>query len=129
MIGDPDCYADFFIEGGDPQNAPFHEAFAPPGVFPRRAIAETLVKRMARVDRARFPWRIGPGYKEFFVDSIPDGRWSEGYLDTGPFHENGPWVEGAITDPGARIRMLSQLDVIQAYLRMREQARFKDHKS
>jgi hypothetical protein len=60
-------------------------------------------------------------YHDYFADGPPDGDppFNESWTE---IIDGKPTTQELLRDPAARARALSQLKVIQAYLRMRERA-------
>jgi hypothetical protein len=122
-IAHRDGYADFFVEapGGS-----WQEAFTDvKGVsLVDKVGKEKAARRMAFVERLRRMGRRMDGedgpYHDFFSDGPPgDPDWHETWTEK----EGGELTtRQLLVDPAARVRALSQLKVVQAYLRMRERS-------
>jgi hypothetical protein len=99
-----DDYPDFFVEGSDP---PWHEMW-PEVITPGE-------KRFSD-DRMLFVDRLGQDdYPDFFVEGSDP-----------PWHERWPEVVSGQFDPGNvqhRMRALTRLSVVQAFMRMQERTR------
>jgi hypothetical protein len=106
-----DAYPDFFFESSTNQ---FHEYVGPPD----RNIGELTVRasRMALVDRLRD--LAADKYPDFFVDSPHNGPpFHERFLDKGPPKDE--WFES----PQARLAVLGQSRVLQAFMRLQTSQR------
>jgi hypothetical protein len=106
-------YSDFFVEGSGP---PWHEAFGDAGVA--SLPEEGTAARMAFVDMIRA--ETSDGYSDFFVEGSGP-PWHEAFGDSAV--ASLPAV--AAVSEAARAGALLQLNVFQAYQRLKEQATFR----
>jgi hypothetical protein len=122
-IANRDSYADFFVEAA---SGTWQEAFTDSKdvSLVDKIGKERAAKRMAFVERLR---RMGPRiegedgpYHDFFSDGPPgEPDWHEAWTEK----EGGEaTTRQLLVNPAARVRALSQLKVVQAYLRMRERS-------
>jgi hypothetical protein len=126
-IGSADGYSDFFIEA---PGKSWQEAFADSDSVSLVAKLgkASAARRMAHVRELRRQNGLNEddSYHDYFSDGPdpnPGPDWNETWTEKS--EAGRPTTEQLLVDPGARLRALSQLKVVQAFLRMRERSALK----